>query len=249
MKTYTPPERFDDFFAPIVGDASHQRRARHLLAMCINVAPEADPYTRLREGYDLIVDKGMKEVTKANPVYSFGELLQMISIKANAAGGGRFVISALRAVGGIYANHGLDRPQIYGGVRTNTQRAVRYIHGIAFSGANVGDINLAACREGQNPRSCETWFPTAQKDDRTGKAFSPDMFTVRATDDGQLDIHPRYARLIETGDGRCPATYAKAEADGIQKPALLTLMQIVGDVAVEEIFARSFDISQMPPLA
>jgi hypothetical protein len=244
-----PPERFDEFFAPVVGDTSRQQHLRHLLAISVGTDLAANPYASLRKGYESIVDRGIRTVERARPSKNLIERDHLINVKSNAKSGGRFVISTLRTIGDIYATHDLEVPQEYGGVRTNTQRAVRHIHGMAFSGADVAEINLTACKDGQDPRLSDSWFPTATHDFDTTNAYSVEMFTTQSTDDGQLRIYPRYPRLVDAGGAVCPATGARVEVGGIQKSALLTLMQIVGDVAVEEIFARSFDISQMPPLA
>jgi hypothetical protein len=78
----------------------------------------------------------------------------------------------------------------------------------------------------------------------TDRANFTRAFKVIEDADGQLSFEPRHRNRDGTEGRRCPATYARTEvAPGCYEPSLWRFLQVIGDVAMTEIFPTQFSIA------
>jgi hypothetical protein len=241
-----PAESFNQFFAPLVGDTAKVEQLRGSLVTRINAEQvyPTDPYESLDAGLSAAIGQ-VADDHIAHQSFTRTDTRRWELMKVNGLLGGRLAISALRAVGDIYASEAAV-PQDIAGVNSNAIGALRYIYGMAFSGKLVGWTNFEAIRRGLNPRNPAT-IPACILVSRENPAIYPKVaksaFAVTADQDGQLSIRPRHKRLKGVTNRQCPATHVRVSDGERSRPALMTLIKTTGEVVVSEIFPKQFPIA------
>lgn len=243
-----PAEYFDEFFTPLVGGPVEVDVLHASLAAAItDPRRDGDMYVRLASGmqgamHDAIGDRRFAD-TEARTDWQ--------RIADNTMLGVGFTIQGLRTLGDLYRRHA-SVAQAPANVARSTRSMLGYIYGYAQTGGINGAINAEALYLGLDPRKLLHvakifWHVhrhgISDGDPYTG--FNPKSFTVTEDVERQLAFQPRYRRRGKSGVMSCPAVSAKkVPGDRRPRPAMFTLLQTLGDVAIDEIYPQHFDIAQ-----
>jgi hypothetical protein len=240
--TPVPPELFDQFFDRLAGP-DNIYVVQGALAETVNTPNDKlDKFQILARAVDGVVNWATRNLDVEDTEES---RLWKENIFAQGKVGVTGTVDTLRAIDRLYVNRA-SAPQEHGNVIKNTHRALRHLHKVAFSGAEIGKVNLEALYLGLNPKN-PLLLPLIELSHvhrtRALKGnISHRAFRVSKDKEGQLDINPKYSHLPEAGDRKCPATGAIVETISGPRSGLYTFMKIMGTVAIEEIFPHDFKI-------
>ena len=236
------------FLDPLVGTAQATDSFRDRLVQFVSSPAEdmptsSDPYSRLIVGLEAEVDSFTRAQSRgADPEAwrHFGTVIKF--------GGVEVAVEALRAEGALYERHARV-PQDPANVQRSTKRVLSHVLSLAMMDSAAAADNLNANRLGLNPRSrvLKPVLAIAKKKAVTNVVGFGLARTFRAQQDaeGQVHIQLRHRNRGRETERRCPATQVKTEiAPGQFELSLWRYLQVIGDVAMTEIFPRQFDIIQ-----
>jgi len=242
-------EHFDEFFAPLVGSPTEVSALRGRLADTLTDSSYgSDMYARLATG----VHHAMESAAGAR-MYSDDPDISGAwqRIARNSVVGTLLTVQGLRTLGNICHQYA-SVPQHPKTVGRNTNIMIGHIYGYAQTGGLAGSINAEALHLGLNPRKVTDvvrlfWHVSKHGISAEGDPYavlSHKSFSVNQNTQGQITVQPRYRRRGKSGVMPCPAVEAKkVPGEKRLKPAMFTLLQTIGDVAVSEIYPQHFDIA------
>lgn len=225
---------FEAFYPPLVGNEDAIGELQDRLAWSVHRNP-GSPYVGLFEGFATEQKAVLQHISGQHP----GEDDQ-------TAIGTSLTVATLETVGNIYARRA-EVAQTAESVAANVNRASRFAFRLAFTGKVVGNLNLAVLRRGLNPRNplnapilCGQILADALLPIKVHRR----VFTTSVVEAGQLDLQLRPLLVGKVRDRQCPAVFAKAEHGGRMRSALLTYMQTIGTVAMQDIYPEMFEIEE-----
>lgn len=232
-------EDFSSFFNPLVGSPEATAHFRDRLARCARGFD--DPYAGLTALLFAVVDDYVLSQKEQRP---YDRNWDMVG-KNIVVGGVVVAVSAVRGVGELYQNNATV-PQEQAGVLRSTRLALGYVKGLSMMNRRAASINLAANRVGLNPNSLllrPLFFGISKAKVRVDESLAK-AFTATEAPDGQISIGLRHQRLGRQTDERCPASYARTEiTPGRPESSLGRYLQVIGDVAIAEIYPKQFAIA------
>lgn len=247
LTPHIPGRVYDQFFTPLVGSEAAIQELQDGLTAAVRAHPvgdyyASDPYDRLKHSFSSAVQAA------AHGTSTTADQLQ--HLVNNGMPGIGIAARSLQTVGDIYTAQA-QVPQGADVVRASARTATKMVYGVAFSGKVVGGLNLEALAMGTNPRNPLT-YPLSMLGLITMRippivGISRRSFKVDTDAEGQISITQRYRRLSKANDGQCPATQSRVtSAGGDKRPELLSLLTVLEDVVVKEIYPYQFPVKDTP---
>jgi hypothetical protein len=238
----TRQSQIEAFFEPMVGKESKASDLLTGLRFDIAATDEfGDPFNTLRGS----VFEAMRDAARAN--YTNDQSERWLSMAAVGQIGVGLAIESLRTLGELYEQTSVPQQQSL--VRDNAGRTMRHIRGIAFRNTDDGIKNAWGVHKGISPNNPLIWLYSRQKTRslrNTGLPASPYKVDKRAfrtkLEDGQLIAWPRHKLAGPVSGLRCPATNVKVDRGERRVPALSSLLGILSEVAVTDIYPGQFPI-------
>lgn len=196
------------------------------------------PYESMRSGFA----DALSNSSRNFPIYGDQKKL----LRTGMVGIG-FYISGLELIEGVYVAEA-RAPQKRASVDRNVKRVLGHITGFAFIDNDTAAINRAAMIKGVDPNSRQAKITHALKSRgmpgfvRVGLASN--SLEVSSDESGQLSMDLRYPRLNAPDDNeaRCPMSDHKVSHNDLNYPVLKLISNTLGNVAIDEIYPRSFEI-------
>lgn len=237
------PEQLDQFFEPLVGAPGALEDFATALTNATQYTPDGsffatNPYDRLEGGLHYCLATAGRNVE--DPTVA-SDLVRASSISAN------ILVDTVETIGKLYRHNAVE-PQRRANVESNVNRIIGNVASMAYGDQNTGVINRASWYIGKDPNRprsllASRWQFVTARLRRKKEAMSPQSFVVSSDSQGQLDVRFRYPMLRPLPKStRCPAVISKAEQDGKVRPALSVFSDVIGSVALNEIYPRLIEI-------
>ncbi|HSX16155.1 MAG TPA: hypothetical protein VLF40_05160 [Candidatus Saccharimonadales bacterium] len=243
---------FDAFFVPLVGTPEKTQVFHNRLVGAVrneqhDSALPDDPYLRLRAGLMAVVAERAPAMVIRSVGRDFNE-----RVENNINNGGtELTVQALRAIGGWYARNARDKsgeliPQRRSGVERDVAHALGFMLSLANRDNWAASVTANSIMLGYNPHRVDSrWHRVMARVKRfVGLQPYPDgldyAFAATQPDvEGQIRVSPKYRPLPATNERRCPALGERLP-DG--RHSLWEYVNVIGDVAINEIFQHQFPI-------
>ncbi len=236
----------DIFFNPLVGtpEASAAFKSTLIGFVADESIPQHDPHNRLILGVDSEIARAVANRHQPPNGPHTHDTLRWHRINHNAHVGAMLTLATVKAIGEVYQKHATV-PQGKKQVNAQTLGILKHMQAAPFNDEGRSAVNFSSLRHGLHPHNPLTAI-LALAAARKARHFenvkvSRRSFVASADTAGQLSLAPKHP-LLRNPDRGCPAAFSKVERGNRHKNALPLFMQAIGEVAIEHVFPRQFEI-------